>query len=285
MAKKRKRKKQQTEIEYYSSRKVMYFLSVLFVMSVVFWSYVNIYRPKERGFLTKARLAWRLIQDETIEIYNKQNYLFKKSALKKDDYCYALAQKLASGEYNCATPEDGGEEGFAERNFTIKGTKIDVLGLEQPAFYDQGTLAKDIIFDTDGYKKGANRIGIDRIPVRIYSTGRLGGMLAPVNCNPQDETAFGLKLSKFCERGNEINYLETTYPFSFDIYQIGANAGRTKHMRSDISYLRADCYAFSGDIMDVYEYCTRKAMYQFKTCFDETNCVMNLSTEYNLDRR
>ena len=131
----------------------------------------------------------------------------------RDKFCEHLAEKYAVGEFECSI--------FVldnEANITLEnGVKI--YGFEIPPHKSYGTLVKDIIIDVDGVE-GKNEIGIDRLPLRIYSTGMLGGKIIPVNCNSEDEKNFDMTKSAYCPPGHEVNYLTQPYPISYDAYQL-----------------------------------------------------------------
>ena len=164
-------------------------------------------------------------------------------------------------------------------NFVFKNKKIEILGMEQKPFERGDVLVKDIIIDTNGTGKGDDEIGQDRVPVRIYSTARMGGLISPVNCSHQDMIDFGLEYADICHNGPEINFMATKIPFGYDIFQIGGPKGKTKALNRDIPFLRADCAAFGGDMANLDDYCEVRGYYWTQQCYDEYECAVWISKE------
>jgi len=248
----------------------------LVIIIYCIWAYFVLYNPKKHDFYKKSTIAYIKIEKELFEIFEKQNYLFKEDNSDNNLFCIELSKRLSLKKGYCPVLKSM----YPEKNFTIKKTNIEILGLEKPVFKVNGVAVKDIIIDVDGEKKGENIIGIDRIPVRMYSTGRLGGMLSPINCKAQDQKDYDFIMSQFCNGSESVNYLETNEPFGFDIKQIGGDNGRTRKISSNIPFLRADCAAFGGDMLDLDEYCEDKKYYWLKACYEEFPCSVSISTNF-----
>ena len=249
---------------------------IFFVAGILWlfvWFYINVYNPKERAFINAARYAYSKIQAEAIILYEEQGYIFNSKDKEDDTFCKQMITKHSKGKGSCVNVNPN----IPLLNFQFKGKRMTVYGLEKPFYKVDGVNVKDIIIDTDGEKRGENKIGSDRIILRLYSTGRLGGMLTPVNCNKKDEQIYGFKMPVYCIGTPEINYLATNKPLGFDVEQIGGNRGRTRVVNKNVSFLRADCSAFGGDLLGFDDYCSDKMFYWLRGCYDDYMCNVALT--------
>ena len=230
---------------------------------------LKIYNPKQKNLIESSNFAFKEIQKEINEIYKSQKYLFNDN----DDgtICEILGKKLSnSSTGNCYNNSQN-----YSYNFTIKDTDIEIWGLEKPAYKLENILVKDFFIDING-TKGENTISADRIPLRMYSTGRLGGTITPVNCSHDDEKSYHFYYSPICAGSPEINYLATNIPFGFDVIQIGGKKGISNKLNRDISYLRADCIAFGGELI-AGDYCEAKGYSWLTACYYDYICATKLS--------
>ncbi len=235
---------------------------------LIIWLYFNVYKPEEKRFIKNSRFAYNQISSIIHEIYKEKQYVYEKPSEYRDSVCEILAKKLSQTTGNCIQSPTG----MPQLNFVIKKTKIAIYGLERPSVSeDKNNIIKEFIIDVDGEEKGENEVGKDRVPVQIHSTGRMGGRLMPVNCNVKDMINYGMPISKSCPMGTELNFLTSTIPFSFDINQIGSTEGKIKKITSSVSFARADCAAFGGEILGD-EYCNDKGIYWLKRCYEEYYC-------------
>ena len=245
---------------------IKYIIAVILIIFTVKFS-IKIYNPAQKNFIKKSNLAYQKIQNEINKTYKIQNYLFKEN---EDNLCQELANKLSKSGANCYNTSPN-----YSKNFTIGKTKIEIWGLEKPAYKYEDTLAKDFFIDING-SKGENAFGIDRVPVRVYSSGRMGGTLSPINCSKEDEERYGFYYSPICAGSQNIDFLMTNIPFGYNVVQIGGPEGITNRLNRDISYLRADCIAFGGELI-ANDYCEEKNYFWLQACYHEYICAIELS--------
>ena len=259
--------------------------TVFMVLCVVtfFYLYFTKFQPAKRTFARKCSAAWNIIQTKTFSLYRKQGYLFDGKFRLGRNFCEELALDIADEKQAIDCRPDPSDKPV--RNFTLKGTKTDILGLEKPFMVQEGIIFKDIVIDVNGAYQGKNSIGEDRMLLRVYSNGFMAGKLSPVNCKLSDEKDYGIKKSPYCADSPEVDYLEEKFPFAFDVTQTGADLGRTRHLRSGISFARADCVASMGELLYLDEYCSQKGIYQLKTCFDDVPCNVSLSKYFNVEKK
>ena len=254
--------------------KIFAFFVIVGSISFILYCYFNVYNPEKQAFIKGSEYAYDQLQTKVQEIYNERKYIFKTEGETEDEICkHFLSENLKDGG-NCMV---GKKTGIIRRNFTFRKTKIDILGFEQPAFEMGGTLVKDIMIDVDGELKGENTVGKDRIPVRIHSTGRLGGLVTPVNCSTVDLKDYDFDKSLLCIGAEEINYLGVNEPFGYDVAQIGGDKGKTRLINRNVPLLRADCMAFGGDMFPSDGYCDAKRYPWLAACYDEFPCSVRFS--------
>ena len=237
--------------------------------------YFNVYKPEEKKYIKRSRYVYKVIQSELTEFYKTKQYVYKKDEATdeyQDEFCELLVSKYSNNGGNCTSSDFLG----LQENFTFKKNKATIYGMEKPPFYYDGTLVKDFIVDVDG-KKGKNTIGIDRVPLRIYSTGRMGGLLTPVNCNQEDEQRFYMERSKLCDANVQINFLSSKIPIGFDIIQIGSKNGKSRKLNTNIPFLRADCLAFGAEMLGFDDYCEQRMYHWMTACYHEYPCAVQLT--------
>lgn len=246
-------------------------LVVLIPLSLKLYNmYLEYYKPEEKKYITSSRLAYKKLSEEIFKIYKENKYIYKKTNENPDSVCIKLAQNLSDGKYDC-TNSDGSPE---KLNFTIKKTNISIYGLEKNGYMLGDTIVKDFFIDINS-QKGENKFGVDRAPLRLYSTGRWGGLLTPVNCNNQAEEDFNLPTGEVCPDEIQINFMDTNIPFGFTINQMASDKGVVETLGRNLPFLRADCHAFGGEISD--EYCEERKYYWLRGCYIETYCGIELT--------
>ncbi len=248
---------------------------VVFLIKACLSFYHNVYKPKERAVINASNYAYKIIQEELTQYYKVHGYIYKGQDEPVDDFCVFLSSKLAKLGGECTNKPN--LFGY-QKNFVIDNTDIEVWGMDSLPKTEEGTLVKEFFIDTNG-EKGENQFGIDRIPLKIYSTGRLGGLVLPVNCSKEHEEQFGFQLSKMCSPEIQINYLDTNKYFGYDIFQIGGDFGKTRPLNRNVSFLRGDCVAFGGELIAQYEFCDAKMYPWLPACYDEFPCAIQIAKE------
>ena len=243
-----------------------YIIAIILIIVTINFS-IKVYNPVKKRFIRNSNIAYQKIQEEINKIYKSQGYLFKEN---EDNLCQELANKLSKSGANCYNTSPN-----YSKNFTIGKTKIEIWGLEKPAYKYEDTLAKDFFIDVDG-SKGENSFGIDRVPIRVYSSGRIGGTLSPINCNKEDEERYGFYYSPICTGSQNINFMATNIPFGYNVMQIGGPDGVTNRLNRNVPFLRADCIAFGGEIV-AGGYCDSVGYSWLQACYHEYLCAIELS--------
>ena len=266
------RKKKEKELEQIMriARAVGYSIAIILVIWFFKWAYFDVYKPEEKKYISHSRYAYKLIQKELTEFYKKDKFVYESMTQDIDPFCEVLKEKY-DPLGSCGVGVIG-----AEQNIKLpKG--ITLHGFEKRPYDFEGTLAKEIIIDVNGLK-GENTLGVDRAPIRIYSTGRLGGMISPVNCNIMDMRDFGIPYaSSVCSAGIDIDFMNSKIPFSFSIFQIGGKKGESKYIARNVTFLRADCQAFGGELTGMVDFCEAKG-YQWATaCYHDYFCAIELT--------
>lgn len=234
------------------------------LMLFLFFKFCN---PTQRNINNKAMYLLNFFQDEITKIYNENKKVFDyEQNFASDVLCEKLAQASSQVIYDCTD-----DKVSYKKNFVIKKKKIEIYGLEKPPYKLDGTYVKDFFIDVDTRRKSSNTIGIDRFPLRIYSDGYLGGMITPINCSKDDEKAYGLTSSPLCIGGSGVNFLAFDTPFRYDVYQVGADNGKTRYLSRGVSFLRADCSAYGGEMLAWDGYCDGR-YYWLKTCYNDEPC-------------
>ncbi len=267
MSREYNRKNNNTEEQIITILKVVgYIIMIVLIIIAVKFS-IKIYNPAQKKYVKNSNIAYQKIQKEINSIYKEQKQLFNDS---EDMLCQKLSDKLSRTGGNCYNTSPNYIE-----NFTIGKTKIEIWGLEKPAYRYEDTYVKDFFIDIDG-PKGENSFGIDRVPVRVYSSGRLGGTLSPINCNKEDEERYGFYYAPICAGSQNINYLSTNIPFGYDVMQIGGPDGVTNKLNRKVPFLRADCIAFGGELI-AGDYCEARQFSWLQACYHEYLCAIELS--------
>jgi len=237
------------------------------------WVYFCVYKPQEKRYTKHTKNAYVMIEKEAREIFRKDKQIYTENDTV-DSLCEALAKKYKSRTSNCQVSK----RGALIQNFTFGKTKVAVYGMNMPAFSFNGTLVKDIIIDIDG-EKGKNEFGIDRTPVRIYSSGRMGGMLSPVNCKVEDIRRYGFDRSALCPSNHDVNYFATNVPLNYNIIQIGGKGGESRYVGKNISFLRADCTAYGSELLGMDEYCEHRQYQWLTACYHDYYCAIEIAKD------
>ncbi len=244
-----------------------------------FWIYFNVYKPEERRYERNSRYVYMLLQDELTQFYKTHGYIYKQNKSgtidSEDEFCELLVKKYSLNGGICHTND---KTGYSE-TFTFKNRGIVLYGMERAPFKFEGTLVKEFFIDVDG-SKGENTMGIDRLPLRIYSTGRLGGLVTPVNCKISDYNDYGIPYAKICQSGVDIDFLDTNFPIGFDIIQVGGKSGKSKVLNRNVSLLRADCLGYGAELIGADDYCEMKKMYWMKSCYHEFPCAVEITGKF-----
>lgn len=244
---------------------------LIIAISTAVYFGIKIYNPKKQKFIKGSNYAFKILQSEVYDYYKKNKTVYTSKDEVVDKFCKIVGEKYGKDIADCSY-----SNGIMKKNFTFKNTKIEIWGMEKPPYDFEGTLVKDFIIDVDGGDKGDNLMGSDRVPIRIYSTNRMGGLISPVNCKHSDDADFDIPYASICANSEEINYMAEKIPFGFDVYQIGGKQGKTKAILRDVSFIRADCAAFGGEMAAGY-YCDEKGIYWLQDCYDEYVCAVWLS--------
>lgn len=243
---------------------------VIGVLWFIKWVYFDVYKPEEKKYINNSRYAYEIIQKELTEYYKQKGRIYTQDNNDGiDEFCEIIRNKYSPvyGKCNIEDVVSG------EPNIILKNKGIYIYGFEKKAFPSDGTLVKDIIIDVNG-PKGENTFGIDQVPVRIYSSGRLGGMLSPINCKKEDSEEFGISHSPICPLGFEFNFMDSKIPFSYDVIQVGGKNGKSRRLGQNISFLRADCIAFGSEILGAEEYCDKRGYHWLTACYHEYFCAI-----------
>ena len=246
---------------------------IVCIIGFSLWVYFGVYKPKEKNYIKHTRNAYRLIEKEAKEIFRRDGQIYTDKD-EKDILCEALAKKYSRFGGKCNVSKRSG----LLPNFNIGKTKVTIYGMNMPAYFYDGTFVKDIIIDVDG-DKGENALGIDRTPVRIYSSGRMGGMLSPVNCKIEDKKRYDMHYSHICPNGADINFFDSKIPLSYNILQVGGKHGESKYVGKNISFLRADCAAYGSELLGVDEFCTQRGYQWLTACYHDYYCAIELSKD------
>lgn len=246
---------------------------IILLIGLIIWTYFGLYKPKERKFKKLTIDAYLKIEKAANEIHRRDNQIYTKNDTV-DILCETLAKRYALRGMNCKITKKGN----IEKNFSFGKTKVTVYGMNAPAFFHDGTMVKDIIIDIDG-DKGVNIIGVDRIPVRIYSSGRMGGMLSPVNCNVEDKKRYLMDISSLCSIGNSTNYMDAKFPLSYNVLQVGGKKGESRYIGKNISFLRADCTAYGSELLGMDDFCEQRGYQWLTACYHDYYCAIELSKD------
>ncbi|MBR2068875.1 MAG: hypothetical protein IJ877_03850 [Candidatus Gastranaerophilales bacterium] len=277
MSKKSKKQNSKFDQEIDLGKFLLVIFNIFLAIGVIWfsiWFIKDVYKPEERAFEKAVRFAYSVFQKEVIALYEERGYVFDEKRKDDDFFCQLMARKYAKNaqgscsDFNPIMPA---------MNFEFKDKKITIYGLEKPLKKIDGTYTKDIIIDADGENKGDNHVGSDRVIVRIYSSGRLGGIMSPVNCSRADEKEYGMTISQYCIGSSETNYLVLNKPLGYDVEQIGGDEGKTRVINKNVAFIRADCTAFGGDLLGHDDYCSDKMLYWLKGCYEEYTCNIALT--------
>lgn len=253
------------------------FLSLLAIGILWFikWVYFDVYKPEEKRYIRNSRYAYKLIQDELTKYYRENGFVYNsnnENAL--DEFCETIRKKYSPLYGKCIVEDKISDE----PNIVLKNKNIYIYGFDKKPFEYGGTLVKDIIIDTNG-KKGENTFGVDQVPIRIYSSGRMGGLLSPINCKKEDEEDYGIPYSPICPAGFDFDFMDSKIPFSYDVLQVGGKNGLSKRLGQNVSFLRADCIAFGAELIGADEYCEKRGFHWLTACYHEYFCATQFHGE------
>jgi len=264
-------KNNQTNIDFKEIFRKIFLIFLLFcTFNFIKWFIVDIYKPQEKKYIKRVKIAHKFIQSELSEYYKKNSYIYNTMDDLEDGFCLALKNKYGDSSGSCQV------DGTDRENIHFKKTQITVYGFShKPQIYN-GVLVKDIVIDIDG-EKGENTFGIDRAPLRIYSTGLLGGMITPVNCKEEDTYKYGVPYSKICPKEIQVNYMDSEIPFAYNVIQIGGKRGKSRYLNKKVSFFRAECVAFGGEMLGAVDYCDFKKYQWLTACYHEYRCAIELN--------
>ena len=151
--------------------------------------------------------------------------------------------------------------------------------MERAPINVEGMTVKEILIDVDGEAKGKNEIGVDRVPIRIYSDGLMAGRLSPVSCSMTSLKDWEIHYSAICAGAPDIDFLQSNIPFGYNITQVGGPEGKSRLLNRNVPFLRADCSAFGGEFLSPYEYCDKRQYHWLSACYDEYPCSIDLAKE------
>lgn len=243
---------------------------IILILWVSYVAYFKGYNPKVRNYIVKTNYAYKTIEKEAMDYYKKNGEIYKDKESTIDEFCTLLSNKYSKNGGDCIRDAFG-----IKKNFEFKNG-VAIYGMERAPFALLDTLVKDFIIDING-DKGENTIGIDRVPVRVYSKERMGGLLSPVNCKADDVKDFGIFYSPMCQAGVDIDFMTQNIPFGFDVAQIGGDEGKTRLLNRDVPFARADCIAFGGEMVAADEYCETRGYYWLPACYHEYPCSVELA--------
>ncbi len=263
----KKRTKFDEEIDIGQFIKTIFIVISSLILIWVSYLIVKTYNIKQKNLIKKSSYIYLNFQKAILDIYKEQGYLFKEDE-EGSNFCSALAKKFTS-DYDCSSSLVG-----YKNNFKIKG--IEIYGLEKQPYHLLDGYVLDFFFDVNGSKE-PNAIGEDRIPLRIHSKGVLAGRLTPLNCKMEDYKDYEIPYADICQGRTDIDFLAQTVPFSFDVVQIGGKGGKSRLLNRNIPFLRADCIAFGGELMNDGGFCEARQYNWLQSCYDEYTCSIELN--------
>lgn len=247
----------------------IFFCIALFIF--VRWMIFDVYNPEEKNYIKKSTQAYLLIQDELAEFYKEKGFVYENIDVKQDEFCEVLKKKYGTKYSNCTMGNS-----IEEPNIELKKGKITIHGFSNSPEIVYGDIVKDLFIDINGLK-GDNKFGVDRTPIRIYSNGRMGGMLSPINCNKLDFEEKEVPYSKICPADIMINFMDSKIPFSYNVMQLGGGKkSRTRILNKRVPFLRADCVAFGGEMTGAELFCEARRYYWLTACYHEFPCAIGM---------
>ena len=183
-------------------------------------------------------------------------------ASDKDGYCLRLADNFTlKGTPYC----DRKEAGDATVNFRFANGST-IQGLATPwvkPFANSEFQFKNIVYDING-EDGANKVWVDRIPLRIYAEGAVNGTVMPVNCTENKDVVYDgdteiilteKQKNPYCKQKWDAtgavankNFLLDNQVISFDVYRLESTDETAvgKLVLGSQSLMQANCKAY-GD--------------------------------------
>ncbi len=218
-----------------------------------------------------------------------------------DPYCIYVADVFSiEGKPNCSTlAADKDAVNITMANgVTVQGLASSWISpFDKADFY-----FKNIVIDIDG-QKGANKLGVDRFPLRIFKEGNYEGIVLGVDCNketfydPDDQTKTydlynGTKKHPYCYDGftpagtrKTNNFLTDGTIFSYDIFvpiEEGEEESRTKVVGTSLSTMQADCMAYGGMGFFSKKQCSDNGFRLHSSCVTSETCEACKGSNYDV---
>ena len=209
---------------------------------------------------------------------NEENPSFPIIDKNQDLYCLRLQDNFALKKpADCSTDNGAISTGDPRVNLEFENG-LTVQGLSTPWQTKAGLTYKykDFVIDIDG-NKGANKVWVDRFPLRVYSGDTKNAVVTPVNCiNGQDiaykkatETtteAVTLTTNPYCKQkwsadgsyANK-NFLLDNQVISYDIYKLDSSEedSLARIIIPNVSLLRASCIGYGHEGMFDKQECAK----------------------------
>ena len=214
-----------------------------------------------------------------------------------DKYCYNVADVFALDEAANCTASDNEDVNLRFANgVTIQGLASDWI----KPYADSPFSFKNIVIDADG-EQGANKVGIDRFPLRVFKGGAFEGVLQALNCDEDriyereanvyyDLTTSSGK-SPYCKDGFNANKTASTSDFlndntlvSYNIYRPieVAEQARSALVVSGLAPLEADCIAHGGEGFFPARHCKSEGFEIHPKCINKRLCETCKGSGYNV---
>ena len=77
------------------------FLQTVFTIGMavfLIWFYFNVYKPEEKNYIKKTRMAYRALEQEARQLFRKDGFVFSEDD-RVDRLCQTLAQRNTKDEY------------------------------------------------------------------------------------------------------------------------------------------------------------------------------------------
>lgn len=199
-----------------------------------------------------------------------------------DWYCLNVANALSlKGDPNCTKNlnQDTANFGFSN-GITFYGLSIAWVNAYGDLYY------KDIMVDLDG-SDGPNKIGMDRIPLRVYrglnyENMNLDGIVYPADCdgdylyNGSGTNVLSGKTHKYCS-GKSNKIASTNSLISYQIHKVtqAGDTTRASVIAGGLTLPQADCLAFGNTGIYTANYCKDRYDLHEKCATEDTcrNCA------------
>lgn len=256
-------------------------LTILILLSTIC---ITVYKPNIQKSKIIAYATMKNLTQGNIAIMEaNENELVKDNKVDGSDiydwHCFHLAD-VFSLEGNSDCKVDGEKKKNMKVNLTLPNG-VTVQGLTNDwlePFSGSDYKIKNIVIDIDG-RKGVNKIGIDRFPLRLYNGSGYTGMVQVVNCksdkdivyNEDTKVTLGADFRPYCKQGFDANGNASNVVFtldnkiiSYDIYRATSSdeESAAELVASSLAPMDADCGAYGGE-----------GFYSKKECADATNKI------------